>query len=122
MRRVLGRCMTCQRQRNPCSGEQFMAALPEVGVVPEEPPFTFVGVDYVGPLEVKQGRSGVKRYGCLFTCLTTRAVHIEIAHSLDTNSMINALSSLPCQISLFFCLFDKGLYHSNENEPVSVKK
>ena len=91
VRRVLGRCMTCQRQRNACPGEQFMADLPEVRVVPEKPPFTFVGVDYFGPLEVKQGRSRVKRYGCLFTCLTTRAVHIEIAHSLDTDSMINAL-------------------------------
>ena len=68
-----------------------MADLPELMVVPEKPPFTFVGVDYFGPLEVKQGRSRVKRYGCLFTCLTTRAVHIEIAHSLDTDSMINAL-------------------------------
>ena len=68
-----------------------MADLPEVMIVPEKPPFTFVGVDYFGPLEVKQRRSRVKRYGCLFTCLTTRAVHIEIAHSLDTDSMINAL-------------------------------
>ena len=68
-----------------------MADLPEVRVVAEKPPFTFVGVDYFGPLEVKQGRSRVKRYGCLFTCLITRAVHIELAHSLDTDSMINAL-------------------------------
>ena len=91
VRRVLGRCMTCQRQRNACPGEQFMADLLEVRVVAEKPPFAFVDVDYFGPVEVKQERSRVKRYGCLFTCLTTRAVHIEIAHSLDTDSMINAL-------------------------------
>ena len=91
MRRVIGRCMTCQRQRKACPREKFMANLPEVRLVPEKPPFTYVGADYFGPLEVKQGRSRAKRYGCLFTCLTTRAVHIEIAHSLDTDSMINAL-------------------------------
>ena len=68
-----------------------MADLPELMVVPEKPPFTFVGVDYFGPLEVKQGRSRVKSYGGLFTCLTTRTVHIKIAHFLDTDSMINAL-------------------------------
>ena len=91
MRRVLRRCMTCQRQRNVCPGKQFMADLPEVRLVPEKPPFTYVGVDYFGPLQVKQGRSRVKRYGCLFTCLITHAVHIEKAHSLDTDSVINAL-------------------------------
>ena len=91
VRRVLRRCMTCQRQRNACPGKQFMADLPEVRLVSEKPPFTYVGVDYFGPLQVKQGRSRLKRYGCLFTCLTTHAVHIEKAHSLDTDSMINAL-------------------------------
>ena len=54
---------------------QFMADLLEVRVVPEKPPFAFVDVDYFGPLEVKQERSRVKRYGCLFTCLTTRCAH-----------------------------------------------
>ena len=91
VRRVLWRCLTCQRQRNACPGKQSMAVLPEVKVLPEKPPFTFVDVDYFEPLEVKQGRSRIKIYSCLFTCLTTRAVHIEIAHSLNTDSMITAL-------------------------------
>lgn len=68
-----------------------MANLPEETLTPDKPPFTFVGVDYFRPLEVKRGRSRVKRFGCLFTCLTTRAIHIEIAHSLDTDSMVKAL-------------------------------
>ena len=55
------------------------------------PPFSLVGIDYFGSFMVKQGRSQVKRYGCIFMCLTVRAVHIEIAHSLETDSFINAL-------------------------------
>ena len=72
-------------------GEQLMADLPKERITPDKPPFTAVGVDYFGLLEVKQGRSRVKRYECIFTCLVLHAVHIEIAHSFDTDSMINAL-------------------------------
>ena len=70
-----------------------MADLPEDRLIPEKPPLTFVGVDYFGRLEVKQRRSRVKRYGYLSTYLTTRAIHIEIAHSFGTDSMVNALRS-----------------------------
>ena len=33
----------------------------------------------------------MKKYGCIVTCTAVRAVHTEIAQSLDVNSMINAL-------------------------------
>ena len=42
-------------------------------------------------LSVNLKRSTVKRYGCIFTCLTTRAIHLEVLSALDTNSFINAL-------------------------------
>ena len=90
VRKVIGKCFSCKR-RNAKKMEQFMADLPASRVTPDKPPFSFVGVDYFGPIMVKQGRSRVKRYGCLFTCLNCRAVHLEVANSLDTDSFINAL-------------------------------
>ena len=68
-----------------------MVELPKERVTPGDPPFMYVGIDCFGPLEVKQGRSHVNRYGCLFTCLTMRALHIEIFHLLSAGSMINAI-------------------------------
>ena len=40
---------------------------------------------------IKEGRKELERYGCLFTCLPSRAVHIETANSLETDSFIQAL-------------------------------
>ncbi|XP_038131095.1 uncharacterized protein LOC119776626 [Cyprinodon tularosa] len=90
VKQVLAQCVPCKRQRAPIS-TQYMANLPVDRVTPCQPPFTHVGIDYFGPINVKRGRSEVKRYGCLFTCLTIRAIHLEVAHSLDTESFINAL-------------------------------
>ena len=90
VRRVIRSCVMCQR-RKARLGEQFMASLPQTRLTPDKPPFTYVGIDYFGPYLVKQRRCTVKRNGCVFTCFTTRAVHIEISHSLDTDSMLNAL-------------------------------
>ena len=89
VRRVVGNCLDCRR-RNAQPGEQLMATLPPAQLASSDPPFSHVGVDYFGPLLVKQGRNHVKRYGCLFTCLVIRAVHIEIAHTLESDSFLCA--------------------------------
>ncbi|XP_058445110.1 uncharacterized protein LOC131426420 [Malaya genurostris] len=68
-----------------------MAPLPTVRLAHHERAFTYTGVDYFGPLLVKQGRSNVKRWVALFTCLTTRAVHLEIAFTLSTESCISCV-------------------------------
>ena len=90
VKKLVKRCIICRRQ-NARAGNQIMADLAPSRVKAEEPPFSFTGMDYFGPFEIKQGRSCKKRYGVLFTCMTTRAVHLEIAESLDTSSCINAI-------------------------------
>lgn len=89
VRSYITKCVNCRRFRGT-SGEQKMADLPKCRLS-TEPPFTYCGVDYFGPFIVKEGRKQVKRYGVIFTCLSSRAVHIETANSLETDTFLNAL-------------------------------
>ena len=67
-----------------------MADLPEERLVATTV-FSNVGADYFGPLKVKIGRRNEKRWCCLFTCLTVRAVNIDIVQKLDTDSCLNGI-------------------------------
>ena len=60
----------------------------------EEPPFTYCGVDMFGPFFVKDGRKTQKKYGAMFTCLSSRAVHIKTTSNLTTDSFIQTLRRL----------------------------
>ncbi|KAK0131909.1 hypothetical protein N1851_033296 [Merluccius polli] len=95
-RKVLSRCVVCRRMRGK-AGEQKMADLLLERIQADLPPFTNVGLDYFGPIEVRRGRSTIKSYGVLFTCMSSRAVHLEIAFSLDTDSCIHALRRFVCR-------------------------
>ena len=83
-------CPSCRRLRAKPE-PPVMADLPDSRLGYQQPPFANTGVDYFGPMLVRHGRKTEKRYGVLFTCLTTRAVHLEIAHSLDTDSCLMAI-------------------------------
>ena len=89
VRHYISQCVRCRRSRGEL-GQQKMADLPANRLTPG-PPFTYVGVDYFGPFVVKEGRKELKRYGAIFTCLVSRAIHIETSISLETDSFLNAL-------------------------------
>ncbi|XP_043987727.1 uncharacterized protein LOC122839815 [Gambusia affinis] len=60
------------------------------------PPFTYVGVDVFGPWDVftrrtRGGQANSKRWAVMFSCMSTRAVHIELIETMSTDSFINAL-------------------------------
>ncbi|XP_062715690.1 uncharacterized protein LOC134291669 [Aedes albopictus] len=88
--RVRKGCQQCKNlQAVPVAPE--MSALPSSRVKAFCRPFSYIGIDYFGPMNVVVGRRNEKRWGVLITCLTVRAIHIEIAHSLTTDSCILAI-------------------------------
>lgn len=90
VKKHLSDCGLC-RKKNAQRLCQEMAPLP-VERVNSSHPFQFVGLDYFGPFMCKVRRTRVKRYGCIFVCLTTRALHIECVNSLETASFLCAFS------------------------------
>ena len=70
-----------------------MADLPSSRLM-EVPPFTYCGVDMFGAFIIKQRQSEVKWYGAMFTCMNSCAVHIEVIHSLDTDTFIQVLRQI----------------------------
>ena len=91
---MIHNCVMCRKLRRSTE-YQKMADLPQDRITPG-PPFTSVGVDAFGPWQVltrrtRGGAAHSKRWGILFTCLTTRAVHLEVVEEMTSSSFINAL-------------------------------
>ncbi|XP_027045048.1 uncharacterized protein LOC113672905, partial [Pocillopora damicornis] len=91
----IANCVTCRKLRGAVQ-EQKMSDLPEDRLEPA-PPFTYCAVDYCGPWYIKEGRKEVRKYVALFTCMASRAVHLEVSNSLETDSFLNALRRFICR-------------------------
>ena len=92
--KVLSSCIPCKKARVPTMS-QHMADLPIDRTEPRAP-FTNVGLDVFGPWlirtrKLRGGAANSKRWGLVFTCLSSRAIHIELLESMDTSSFICAL-------------------------------
>ena len=92
VKRIIRKCVICQRQRvGPCG--QKMGPLPEERVTPS-PPFSDIGIDFAGPLYVKERTIVKKTYVCLFTCASSRMVHLELTNTLTTDEFLQAFSRM----------------------------
>lgn len=91
LRRLRKNCVKCKLLAAKSTPPQ-MAPLP-IGRVSVTRPFAHTGMDSWGPIYVTVGRTTQKRYGIIFTCLATRAVHLHVMHSLSTDSFIMALQT-----------------------------
>nr|XP_041631503.1 uncharacterized protein LOC121502341 [Drosophila kikkawai] len=96
LKEVISSCYECKLQRTRPM-PPIMAPLPEDRLEAGGWPFKYTGLDYFGPLLVTVARHREKRWVALFTCLTTRAIHLELAHDLSTDSCIIAIRNFVCR-------------------------
>ncbi|XP_059350981.1 uncharacterized protein LOC130687583 [Daphnia carinata] len=91
---VLNNCWPCKRTSAKPS-PPLMASLPVHRLTPHLAAFTYTGIDYFGPLTVRvggRGRRHEKRWISLFTCFTTRGVHLEVANGLSMEEFLLCFS------------------------------
>ena len=84
--------MTCRKLEGPSYKAVPPPPLPEFRVT-ESPPFAYSGVDFAGPLYIKQGDlsdSSSKVWIALFTCCVTRAVHLELVPDLTAQTFLRS--------------------------------
>ena len=104
LRSLKAHCPACQLLRARPSNPR-MADLPPGRLALNENLFTHCGMDYFGPLQVTIGKRKEKMWGVLFTCLTMRAVHLEIADSFTADFTIMAIQRMTArrgQPSVFY--------------------
>ncbi len=90
VKRVLKRCVVCRKAEGAAYGVPPPPDLPPFRVA-EDPPLTNVGLDFAGPLFVRTSIEGSSKvYVLLFTCASTRGVHLELTPSLNVSSFLQA--------------------------------
>ena len=90
-KRIVRQCIVCKKLEGLPFHSVFSPDLPPFRV-DDGPPFSHVGIGFAGPLMVKnkEGDREQKVYVCLFTCASTRAVHLELVRSLEVSEFIFA--------------------------------
>ena len=88
-RSIIFKCVMCRRLRGKL-GVQRIADFQEERTQ-DAPPFTYCGLDMFGSFTIKFRKTELKRYGIIFTGLASRAVHLEVANTMNTDSFIQAL-------------------------------
>ncbi|XP_037820360.1 uncharacterized protein LOC119609586 [Lucilia sericata] len=90
VKKCINKCLTCVRYKQRVLS-QIMAALPAERTT-FSLPFTFTGVDFAGPFQIKAGHLRnspyMKGYACIFVCFATRAIHLEPCSNLSSEAFL----------------------------------
>ena len=92
IKRFYRKCQICTRL-NANTSHQQMGNLPEARVRPSRP-FLISGVDFAGPILCRmskgRGAKAYKSYICLFVCMATKAIHLELVSDMTSQAFIAA--------------------------------
>lgn len=124
IRSRLSKCITCFKAR-PVGVQPMMGDLPQIRFR-EGRPFLNVGVDFGGPFSIKESRRRgakvLKAYLCLFICLSTKAVHLEVVSDLSSDAFLAALDRFLARRGLCSCILsDNGTNFVGANKYLSAR-
>ena len=87
--------MLCHLQENLCQDTYPTHGILTYSSIKPSPPFCTSGVDFAGPNTLRRCYTRkptyVKAYVCIFVCLTTKAVHLDLVLDLSTEAFLVAL-------------------------------
>ena len=90
VRSTLLNCGICKRFQGGPFKMPKMSPWP-ISKITRSAPFSYTGLDYMGPLYTKEASQRTKVWICLFTCVTTRALHLEIVGDMTADQFLMAL-------------------------------
>lgn len=122
---IINQCIRCFKAK-PVSPNYVMGNLPAARVTPTRPFYT-CGIDYAGPFLLKEksrSKTTFKAYMCVFVCFSTKAVHLELATDMTTQSFLNCLKRFIARRGLCHTIFsDNGTnFIGARNELLDLSK
>ena len=89
VKKIVYRCVTCRKLRKK-KLDQIMGDLPDCRITPN-PAFSYTAVDLFGPIAIRgevNKRSRMKVWGCVFSCLSSRAIYVDVARDYGTEGFL----------------------------------
>ncbi|VDN20571.1 unnamed protein product [Gongylonema pulchrum] len=94
--KIITQCMACKRKRARPFALPPMAPYP-IERISRTRPFEHVGLDYFGPFNVRARSQVEKRWIALFTCFSTKAIHLEAvirSHGRNLSACVSSICGL----------------------------
>lgn len=124
VKKIIHKCLLCYRMKAKCA-KQLMGSLPSHRVTACRP-FQKIGIDFAGPIQVKNSRVRraiqTKGYICVFVCFVTKAIHLEIASDLSTDCFLACFKRFIARRGLPTDVFcdNAGCFKGARNELVQL--